>query len=85
MLTEYVEAAMARAKYKILADDEGFFGEIPGFRGVWSNADKLEACRKELRGVLEDWILVSVRLGKSLPVVRGINLNVRKARKRKAA
>ena len=85
MLTDYVEAAMSRAKYKILAEDEGFFGEIPGFRGVWANARMLEACRNELREVLEDWILVSLRLGKDLPVVNGINLNPRKTRKRKVA
>jgi predicted RNase H-like HicB family nuclease len=85
MLTEYVEAAMARAKYKILDDDEGFFGEIPGFRGVWSNARTLEGCRRELREVLESWMLVSVRLGHDLPIVGGINLNQRKGRKRKVA
>ena len=85
MLTDYVEAAMRRARYKILEDDEGFFGEIPGFRGVWSNARTLEACRKELREVLEDWILVSVRLGKDLPIVNGINLNQRRTRRRKVA
>ncbi len=85
MLTEYVEAAMARAKYKILDEDEGFFGEIPGFRGVWSNADTLEGCRKELREVLESWMLVSLRLGLTLPIVAGLNLNPRKGRKRKVA
>jgi hypothetical protein len=33
MLTDYVAAAMHKAKYKILNDEEGYFGEIPGFRG----------------------------------------------------
>ena len=42
MLTRYIEAAMAKAKYEIL-DDGTYFGEIPGFRGVWSNARSLEA------------------------------------------
>ncbi len=85
MLTEYVEAAMKRAKYKILNDDEGFFGEIPACRGVWSNAKTLERCRLELRQVLEDWILIRVRHGLSLPIVAAINLNERRARKRKVA
>jgi predicted RNase H-like HicB family nuclease len=85
MLTEYVEAAMRKAKYKILGDGEGFFGEIPGLRGVWSNAAALEDCRHELREVLEDWILVRVRLGLDLPVLGGINLNQRKGRKQKVA
>ena len=75
MLTEYVRAAMRRAKYKKLDDGEGFLGRIPGFRGVWANADTIKGCREELRSVLEDWILIGVRLGQSLPVVNGINLN----------
>jgi predicted RNase H-like HicB family nuclease len=85
MLTDYVENALRKAKYKLLEDGEGFFGEIPGFRGVWANADSLEGCRDELREVLEDWILVRVRLGLNLPVVGGINLNQRKSRKQKVA
>jgi len=53
MLTEYVEAAMARAKYKLLDEHEGFFGEIPGFKGVWANARTLAhaetSCKRCLR------------------------------------
>jgi predicted RNase H-like HicB family nuclease len=85
MLTDYVAAAMRRGKYKILGDGEAYFGRIPGFRGVWSNAPTLEGCRDELREVLEDWILVSVRLGHTLPVIAGINLNQRKPRARNVA
>ena len=58
---------MRKAKYKLLDEDEGFFGEIPGFQGVWSNADQLEACRQELKEVLEGWIVVRLRYGLSLP------------------
>ena len=52
---------------------------------MWANHERLEACREELREVLEGWILLSVRLGKPLPIVGGINLNQRKPRKRKVA
>ena len=85
MLTDYVEAAMRKAKYKMLADSEGFFGQIPGFRGTWANAPTLERCRDELRDVLEDWMLVRVRQGLMLPIISGINLNRPKARNRKVA
>ena len=85
MLTDYVQAAMQKAKYKILDGGEGFFGEIRGFKGAWANAHTLEACRDELREVLEDWMLVRVRLGLPLPVLDGINLNRPRARKRKVA
>ena len=53
-----MQAAMHRARYEILLDDGTFYGEIPGFDGVYANADNLEACREELREVLEEWILL---------------------------
>jgi predicted RNase H-like HicB family nuclease len=85
MLTEYVAAAMRKAKYKILKGGEGFFGEIPACKGAWANAHSLEACREELREVLEDWLLVRLRRGLSLPVIDGINLNRRGGRRQKVA
>jgi predicted RNase H-like HicB family nuclease len=60
MLTNYIHAAMAKAKYEILPDDKTFYGEIPGFGGVYANAETLEKCREELEEVLEEWILVKV-------------------------
>jgi predicted RNase H-like HicB family nuclease len=57
MLTDYIRAAMRRARYEILSDDGTFYGEIPGFDGVYGNAGTLEACREELEEVLEEWIL----------------------------
>ena len=57
MLTEYIEAAMKKAKYKIL-EDATYFGEIPDFSGVWADESTLEDCRRVLREVLEDWLLL---------------------------
>jgi predicted RNase H-like HicB family nuclease len=68
MLTEYIRAAMNKARYEILPDDGTFYGEIVGFDGVGANADTLEACRKELKEVLEGWILLRVSLHWPLPV-----------------
>ncbi len=60
MLTEYLTKKLGGAKYKLLKD-RSYFGEIPGLRGVWANARNLEACRKELQEVLEDWLLLKLR------------------------
>ncbi len=76
MLTEYIRAAMGRAKYEILEDDEPFYGEIPGFDGVWANAETLEGCREELEEVLEGWIVLSLSRNLPLPTVDGISLEV---------
>jgi predicted RNase H-like HicB family nuclease len=74
MLTEYINSAMRRAHYEIM-EDRRFWGEIPGLRGVWSDGDTLEQCRETLREVLEDWILVGLRLNHKIPIIDGINLN----------
>lgn len=75
MLSEYIHAALRRAHYELL-DDGTFYAEIPGLPGVLANAETLEACREELRQVLEAWIVLGLRLGHSLPEIDGISLNV---------
>ncbi len=67
MLKNYIRTAMGKARYEILPDDSTFYGEIPGFDGVFANAKTLEACRDELEEVLEGWILMRVSLHFSLP------------------
>jgi len=75
MLTSYIQAAMRRATYEILSDG-AYYGEIPGFQGVYANAQTLDECRSELQEVLEGWIILGLRLGHTLPVVDGIDLAV---------
>lgn len=75
MLTNYIQAAMNRAKYEILEDDGTFYGSIPDCQGVWANEETLENCRAELQSVLEDWILVRIGDQLPLPVIDSIDLN----------
>lgn len=77
MLMNYISAAMRKAKYEILPDDGSFYGEIPGFDGVYANSDTLEACREELEEVLEEWILLRVSRNLSLPIIDGIELAIK--------
>ena len=79
MLTEYIRAAMRRARYEVLEDDNTFYGEIPGFDGVWANAATLERAREELEEVLEGWIVSSLSGTLPLPAVDGISLEVTSA------
>ena len=76
MLKNYIRAAMGKARYEILPDDDTFYGEIPGFDGVYATAETLEACRDELEEVLEGWILLRVSLHYPLPSVDGIELTM---------
>jgi len=77
MLTEYLKAAMAKAKYELLGGGEGFCGEIPGFQGVLAQANTLEACRDELAGTLEDWLLFRISRQLPIPVLQGLDLTVK--------
>ena len=78
MLTDYIKAAMRKAHYEILPDGEGYYGNIPGLRGVWANADTLETCREELQEVLEEWIILGLKTGTAIPAINGIELNIKK-------
>ncbi|MEK9164887.1 MAG: type II toxin-antitoxin system HicB family antitoxin, partial [Chloroflexota bacterium] len=51
-----------------------FYGEIPGFQGVYASAVSLEDCRDELQEVLESWIVLGLKLGHTLPVVGSLSL-----------
>ncbi len=85
MLTSYVRAAMHRARYEIIPEDGSYYGEIPGFQGVYANAETLEACRDELEEVLEEWMLFRISRSLPLPVLDGIDLTVREAHRPPAA
>jgi len=77
MLTNYIRAALRKARYEILPDDGSFYGEIPGFTGVYANAQTLEECRDELAEVLEEWILFRVHKNLPLPAVDGIEIKIK--------
>ena len=66
MITQYIKSQFKKANYKIL-EDGTYFGEIPGLQGVWAGAKTLEGCRQELQEVLEEWILLKLTDGDSIP------------------
>lgn len=76
MLSDYIQAAMARAQYEILPDGEGYYGAIETLDGVWANADTLEECRQELQEALEEWIVLGLRMGHPIPSLGGVTLQV---------
>ena len=74
ILSEYMNQAMAQAIYDKL-DDGTYSGRIPSCPGVIAFGTTLHNCENELRSVLEDWILVGLKLGHSLPIIEDIDLN----------
>ena len=67
MILEYLAAALERAHYEIIHDEEPFFGEVPGLEGVWATGSTLEECRRNLAAAVEDWLLLGISRGDAIP------------------
>ncbi len=76
MLTSYIAAALNRAHYEKLSDDNEYYGEIPELAGVYATGPTLEVCREELREVLEEWLVLGLKLGHPIPSIGGLELEI---------
>jgi predicted RNase H-like HicB family nuclease len=76
MLVDYLNAAMERARYEKIDDEQPYYGEIPGFPGVWAAGATLEECRRNLLQAVEDWVFFSVARGADLPAVGSLVLEL---------
>jgi predicted RNase H-like HicB family nuclease len=76
MLTAYINAVLRKAHYEMLPDGEEYLGTIAGLPGVWAQADTLEACREELQEVLEEWIVLGLKMGHPIPPIDGLTLAI---------
>ena len=79
MIREYIAAAMKRGRYEILPDDGSYYGEIPGFEGVYANAPQLEDCRDLLEEILEEWLLLRISRGHAVPTIDGLDLAIKES------
>lgn len=75
MLTQYLQAALDRARYEMIEDEEPFYGEVPELPGVWATGKTLEECRRRLASALEDWILFSLAKGLPIPALGDVALH----------
>ena len=78
MISQYVGEALHCARYDKL-EDGTFCGEVARLRGVIAVGDTLEICRTQLAEVVEEWILVRVARGLSVPALGGVRIQVKKA------
>ncbi len=76
MFVEYIQAALERAQYKVIEDEEPYFASVPDLPGVWASGKTVEECRKELISVIEGWVLLRLKMGRSIPPIGGITLRV---------
>ncbi len=69
MILEYINAALEKAKYEIIEDDEPYYGEVPGLKGVWATGKNLEECRRNLAETIEGWVIIRLKKGLSIPSI----------------
>jgi predicted RNase H-like HicB family nuclease len=74
MIKEYVDAALKKAHYEIIEDEEPYYGEIPELTGVWATGKTLEECRDNLSENIEGWILVRNSQGLYIPAIDGFQV-----------
>jgi predicted RNase H-like HicB family nuclease len=75
MLAHYIDVSLELAAYELIEDDGTYWGEIPGFQGVWARHQSLAGCQRELREALSDWLALRLRLGLEIPELAHMNLN----------
>jgi len=51
----------------MIDDEEPYYGEVPELRGVWATGNTLEECRKNLKEVIEGWLVISIKKGLPIP------------------
>ena len=73
MFCEYIQTALSQATYEMIEDEEPFYGEVPPLRGVWAIGKTLEECRENLKGVIEGWIALRLRLGLTIPLIKEVS------------
>ena len=76
MIREYIQAALRRARYELIDDEEPYYGEIDGLQGVWATAKSLEECREKLQAVLDGWILIRLSRGIHIPPIEDVEIKV---------
>ena len=69
MISEYINAALEKAKYEIIKDEEPYYGEVSGLKGVWATGKTLEECRRNLAETIEGWLIIRLKRGLPIPPV----------------
>jgi predicted RNase H-like HicB family nuclease len=74
ILTGYIQCALAGAQYDKL-EDSSYCGTIPGCKGVIAFGKTLRECEQILQSVLEEWVLLGLKMGHPLPILAEYDLN----------
>jgi predicted RNase H-like HicB family nuclease len=75
MFSEYIGAALRRAKYESL-ENGSYMAAVDGLRGVIATGETIEKCREDLIEVMEEWIAIRLQRGFAIPALDGHTIGV---------
>ncbi|RPI07390.1 MAG: type II toxin-antitoxin system HicB family antitoxin [Zetaproteobacteria bacterium] len=77
MIRQYVDAALHRASYLVLGSNV-YCATVAGLPGVIATGATLETCRDQLAEIVEEWLLLRVSRGLSIPRLGTARVEVRR-------
>lgn len=69
VIQAYIDAAMSRARYELIDDDEPYYGEGPELEGVWASGATPEECRRNLVDAVDGWLLIRIARRLAVPAL----------------
>ena len=52
------------------------FVSVPGLNGAWATGNTIEEARAELIEVIEEWLVLGIKLGHTIPAIGDAMINV---------
>jgi hypothetical protein len=80
MIRQYVDEALHRASYSVL-DGNAYCATVTGLPGVIAASATLGTCRDHLAEIVEEWVLLRVECGLSIPRLGTARVQVRRVRR----
>jgi predicted RNase H-like HicB family nuclease len=77
MIRQYVGEALHRASYSVL-ESNVYCATVAGLPGVIATGATLETCRDQLAEIVEEWLLLRVSRGLSIPRLGTARVEVRR-------
>jgi predicted RNase H-like HicB family nuclease len=69
MFSEYISAALSRARYEPL-ENGSYMATVDGLPGVIATGETIEKCREDLIEVIEEWIAIRLQRGFAILKIR---------------
>ena len=71
-IVAYIESLLKNAEYEYDNDTQSWCASVKELPGTYAQANSVEEARRQLTEVIEDYILVSLQKGHSLPGFKNV-------------